>query len=305
MKSISTIAAELRKSNPEIGNNTAQDLNNMLLMKGLICIVPQGKRPTKAGREKGIRKRVIRDELGRRIFYPVYTEQGERYVKALAVAYFAPNTAPVIDAFQPVRPSAIATDAPQFRFTHKDYDIVQKLNQDRLIILEGPNAFWTYFHDAKTISQIMNWSAYENRRSIPGISFSKEQLKTVLQRLNQNQISWIVVSPSEERRSTTVSTKAFDTQEESGCVEIGSNIRVCINGILEKNFCIIESDNAHTVACVSSNGMVVDMDVPELADGCISIESPAGQALLGRHIGETVSVSVGGDNNTFRILKIK
>ncbi len=305
MKNISTIAAELRMSNPEIGNNTAQDLNNMLLAKGLICIVPQGKRPTKVGREKGIRKRVIRNESGQRVFYPVYTEQGERYVKSLALHYFAPNTAPMIENPRPVQPAEVVADTPRFMYSHKDYDIVQKQNQDRLIILEGPNAYWTYFHDARTISQTMNWSVYENRRSIPGISFPKEQLEIVLQRLNQNRISWVVVSPSEERRSTTVYNNTFETTTESESIEIGSYIRVCINGILEKNFCITESNNALTVACVSANGMVVDVNIPELADGCISIESPAGQALLGRHTGETVTVPVGRGINSYRILEIK
>ena len=37
------------------------------------------------------------------------------------------------------------------------------------------------------------------------------------------------------RRSTTVYNNTFETTTESESIEIGSYIRVCINGILEKN----------------------------------------------------------------------
>ncbi len=69
MKPISTIAAELRTSNPELGHPTARDLNNMLLVKGLICNVVDGKVPTAYGRQKGIQKKVSRDDMGRRFCF--------------------------------------------------------------------------------------------------------------------------------------------------------------------------------------------------------------------------------------------
>ena len=115
MKTISAILAELKDSNPELGHLTASALNNMLLSKGLICTVKDGKVPTQRGEIEGIQKKVNKDDMGRRICYPVYTEQGERYVKALAVQHFA-GAMPRETESAPPEVASTRDDAPSFPF---------------------------------------------------------------------------------------------------------------------------------------------------------------------------------------------
>ena len=107
---------------------------------------------------------------------------------------------------------------PAYTYTRKEHEAVQSRYRGRLVLLEGPEAYWTYFHDARTISAIMNWHVYENRRSVPGITFPKDQLETVLQALDQNHVNWIVCSPSGERLSaiTEASIRTVLPEEEPG-----------------------------------------------------------------------------------------
>lgn len=197
---------------------------------------------------------------------------------------------------------------PVYAYTRKDHEAVQSRYRDRLVLLEGPDAYWTYFQDARTISTVMNWRVYENRRNVPGITFPKGKLEAVLRALDQNRVSWVVSSPSGEQlsASTEPPTHIQILEEEPEVVEIGSYVRVCINGTIEKSFLIREGNAAPLVIHVSSTGMIKRTELPGYSDDSISAESPAGRALLGRRIGDIVSVS-GGNNeqNTYQILGIK
>lgn len=200
-----------------------------------------------------------------------------------------------------------SSDSQVYRYTRRDHESIQSCYRDRLVLLEGPDAYWTYFQDARTISRIMNWQVYENRRNVPGITFPKEQLEAVLLSLDQNRIGWIVCTPSGERLSSITLSHVSDiSEEEPEVITLGSYVRVQINGITERSFLIREANAAPVVIHVSPTGMVKGTELPDFSGDSISVESPAGQALLGRHIGDLVSVP-GGNNeqNTYQILGIK
>ena len=307
MKLISTIAAELRQSNPEIGRPTAQDLNNMLIVKGLIRSIADGKCPTLSGSQVGIRKRIGWDTSGHRYCTPEYDERAERYVKSLAIEYFSeiaaqvnaplPSEVPVAPAppaSMPTTPviESLVQQRPQYHYTHRDFDSIKIQFRDHLIILEGPDSYWTYFQDARTLCSLMRWDVYVNHKNIPGITFPKNELPAVLQILDNNQIEWVVWDHLGERRSAeyslTANIETPDTTEDT--IEIGSYVRVRINNSVERSFFVRDSHLAPVIAHISANGMVISTGISGFEEDSVSIDSPAGRALLGRRVGEIVQI---------------
>lgn len=311
MKTISTIAAELRESNPSLGNPTARDLNNMLLVKGLICVVSDGKCPTSLGLQRGILKRVDRNDMGKRYCYPVYDERAEAYVKSLAIAYFAPRPLTEVESELPETSETTRETSYTYKYSRKDHEAMQALHRDRLILLEGPTAYWTYFQDAKNLCRIMGWNVYENRRNVPGVTFPKDQLETVLQSLDASNISWIVSGLASERLSSIASPVEPMPEGEPSIVEIGSYIRVLVDGNDKRSFFIRDGNETPMVACVSATGMVINTELPSYENDSITVDSPAGQALLGRQIGDTVTIQVRDtaantiNAHTYQVLDIK
>ncbi len=305
MKPISTIASELRNSNPELGHPTARDLNNMLLVKGLICNVVDGKAPTTYGKRKGIQKKVSRDDMGRRFCYPVYNDQAEQYIKALAIEYFAPVVMPAVGPAAPVPTGTTNVDSPIYKYSRKDHDDAKNQYRDLLVFLEGPDSYWTYFQDARTVARIMGWSVYENRWNFPGIAFPKDQLSAVLQKLNRNQIGWLVKSPLDERQSIAHNIEP-PAEDELSSVEIGSFVRVLINDAQEMSFFLRDSLTAPMIAHVTGTGMVISTDIQSFADRTVTTASAVGQALLGKRVGDIFVVpGQAGGSFRYQILEIK
>ena len=307
MKSISEIAAELRESNPELGRPTARDLNNMLLVKGLICNVEKGKSPTRLGMQRGIHKRNGRDDMGRAFCYPVYDEEGERYVKTLALAYFAPEEEPlnIPDAALNTR---TVFPTPGYHYTHRDHETAQNHYRDSLVLLEGPEAYWTYFQDARILSQIMGWNVYTNRRDIPGLAFQKDQLENVLCSLDREHLRWVVCSPQGDRCSNVGTETSSDVRIESDLdvVEIGSYIRVLINGETEMSFFLANPNTNPIIVSISQTGLVINTSISGFENDTITTDSAVGRALLGRRIGEVVRVPNNeGSMLSYQILGIK
>ena len=323
MKLISTIAADLKQTNPEIGCPTAQDLNNMLLVKGLIYNTPKGKLPTAAGRQKGIGKRIGIDSYGHEYAIPEYDRQAEQYVKSLAIKYFseiaeqvaAPlvsgdNSSFALSSSNQTNISEISSGSPipVYQYTHRDYDSIKSRYRDHLVILEGPVSYWTYFQDARKLSQLMGWDVYFNHRSIPGIAFQKDQLSFVEQTLDQNRVEWIVYGLENEQRSAEYSPVSEielpETRTET--VMIGSYVKVCINDSEIKSFFIRDGNSDPVIAQVSKNGLVISTDFSEFEEDSVTVDSSAGSALLGRIVGDIVQVVGGrGDVMTYHILEIK
>lgn len=309
MKTISVISAELRQSNPELGNPTAHDLNNMLLVKGLICIVKDGKAPTPLGQSKGIQKRVDKDDMGKRYCIPVYNEEAAQYVKTRAIEYYSVH-APQAAVPGPVPPAATPLILnPEYSFSRKDHEDIQSRNRDCLVLLEGPYAYWTYFHDARVIGRVMDWPTHVNKQNSPGIAFPKDRLDSVLQALDHAYVKWIVCHPYGEQRSMfeSIPSNIEPDDEDVDVVEIGSYVRVLINGITEKSFLLRDSNIAPAVVQVTGTGMVVFTDFPILEEDSITVDSPAGRALLGQNVGNTITVPIEGTGaiNTYQILEIK
>lgn len=79
--------------------------------------------------------------------------------------------------------------------------------------------------------------------------------------------------------------KVIDDKEKHTIVEMGSNVKVSVNG---------EKDEFKIVSSVEANP----------TDGKISNESPVGKALLGAKVGDVVTVS-STVKSTYKILEIK
>jgi len=76
------------------------------------------------------------------------------------------------------------------------------------------------------------------------------------------------------------------TKNHSGRVQIGSTVKVEINGE-ETEFSIVDSGSADPL------------------NGKISSDSPIGRGLLGKLENETALIEIAGEKNTYRILKVE
>ena len=232
-------------------------------------------------------------------------------MKSLAVSYFAPKPLSETESELPETSDTICETSYIYKYSRKDHEAMQALHRDRLILLEGPTAYWTYFQDAKTLCRIMGWNVYENRRNVPGVTFPKYQLETVLQSLDASNISWVVSGLASERLSSIASPVEPTPEEEPGVVEIGSFIRLLIDGNNERSFFIRDRNETPMVAYVSATGMVINTELTSYENDSITVDSPAGQALLGRQIGDIVTIQVRDtstnaiNTHTYQILDIK
>lgn len=194
-----------------------------------------------------------------------------------------------------------------YKYTQKAYKEVQQRYNDRLIILEGPNAYWTYFRDALTISRLINQRAYTNRHSVPGITFPKEQISTVLFALDRANISWIVCDATHERLSKkSMNHVPTEKSKNLTTIGVGNYVKVRINGAEEREFLIRDKNSQPHVVQVSPDCMIKSTSLPTYPKDSISIESPVGKALLGHQIGDGIIIP-GGNNkvNTYQILNVR
>ncbi len=307
----------------------------MLLVKGLIFETDKGKKPTARGVEKGLELKADFDANGREYCYPIYSDNAARYVKQLALAYLAEETAqaeaPVLaDANQPTPAHAVSStvSAPvmvapaptaemsqsegaksQYRFTHNDYRAAKRRNRDCLVLLESPYDYRTYFRDARRLSGVLHLDVYKNRRDIPGISFPKSKIGFAQQALDDAGIPWVICTPEGEYRAPSAAIgSTFEESEDAASaatVEVGREITVRVNNSDRRSFFLVEGNAAPIVAYVNEQGMVTGTEMISFDLNTVSTESPVGAALLGRRVGETIRVTVGGTTSEYTITNIE
>ena len=118
----------------------------------------------------------------------------------------------------------------------------------------------------------------------------------------------MVCGPQGERCSNQEINAADDVRIESDfeVVEVGSYIRVLINGQTEMSFFLANPNTNPIAVSISQTGLVINTSISGFENDTITTDSPAGQALLGRRIGEVVRVpNSEGIMLSYQILGIK
>ena len=278
-KKISEIASIIRE---ETGQAiSAEKLNKMLVGQGDLADTALGKVETKQGRDRGISGGLHTNENGEEYWTPKYSETAVDYVIASAKQYF-PELQELLPQNEEIgyicgRRSSI-------------YRELKEQYPDYVIILEGDIRFYVYDNSAVMLGSLFNFGVHKNSNGESGVAFKKDVLNIVRSALDEHSIPWILSTPNDRK------------QIYSGNI-LSAQQLLLDDGIKDGDWVVLLLETGERITArmtdVNSLGShifegitIFESDIPtDQLNSTIATNGPLYQALLGKHVGDRVSVS--------------